>query len=152
MLPRETSGICFQNFPSIPCSSNEVWSRLNVTSEFFIQKKCDIHSSIERNSAENHSFDRYKWEERLDFFFTIFHPHPCPGMRYEVGKDVISTMRYDLIFQLTESGDDSFNRCYLVEYLKFFSEFFVHTCCRKKKLKTILALLQMKFKRFLKYR
>ena len=47
-------------------------------------------------------------------------------------KNVIRTWSYDLIFQLTEQEDDSFNRSYLVEYMELFTEFFVHTFFRKK--------------------
>jgi len=66
------------------------------------------------------------------FFFRIFRPRPCPEMRYEVAKMWFRQWPYDLISQLTESGDYSFYRAHLVEYLEFFAEFFVHPCFRRK--------------------
>jgi len=67
-------------------------------------------------------------------FFRIFRPYPCPGMRYEVGKTWFGHWSYELIFKLTESGDDSFNRSY-VRISGIFSEFSLHTFFRKKKKK-----------------
>ena len=70
-------------------------------------------------------------------FFRIFRPHPCPGMRYEVGKTWLEQCLYDLIFLLMESGDDLFNRSYLVGYLEFFQDFSFTYLLHKKKLKAI---------------
>ena len=42
MLFRGTSGIFLQNFPSIPRSKNEVWSRKSLSFGTFYLEKCDF--------------------------------------------------------------------------------------------------------------